>query len=138
MKEDERTAFRLLHDSTDEIYGLLGLNDPGLTRTHRCNLSLQLAANQRLHNVYLLKESFGYCGIARARHRRPIEKTSGPGRDAPDNVSPAARRTSTLVLPSQGEPDEPLIELFGCALMCMSYLYSKLPETGDIGAGTKP
>jgi hypothetical protein len=39
---------------------------------------------------------------------------------------------------SEEEPDKPFIELFSDAVMGMSYLYSKLPETGvssHIGTG---
>jgi hypothetical protein len=39
---------------------------------------------------------------------------------------------------SEEQPDNPFIELFSNAVMCMSYLYSKLPETGvspHIGTG---
>lgn len=51
------------------------------------------------------------------------------GRGAPEAVAPLALR-APAVTASEEEPVDPFIELFSNAVMCMSYLYSKLPETG--------
>src|SRR5665213_4343157 len=61
--------------------------------------------------------------------RRPIAKTSGSRRVAPEAASAVALRAPSVTA-SEEKPTDPFIELFGDALMCMSYLYSKLPETG--------
>jgi hypothetical protein len=61
--------------------------------------------------------------------RRPMANTSGSGRAAPEALSTLALRA-----PSERASEEvsmdPFKELFGDEVMCMSYLYSKLPETG--------
>src|SRR5580698_3857629 len=69
--------------------------------------------------------------------RRAIETTSGSRRAASsDAVSPVALRAPSTA--SEEEPDEPFVEDFTNEAMCMSYLYSKLSETGvppHIGTG---
>src|ERR1019366_3892268 len=70
--------------------------------------------------------------------RLAITTTSGSRRGgSPEAVSPVALPASS-VMASEEQPDNPFIELFSNAVMCMSYLYSKLPETGvspHIGTG---
>src|SRR5665647_2054251 len=44
-------------------------------------------------------------------------------------VSPVALRAPSATA-SEEEPNDPFIEDFSNEVMCMSYLYSKLPETG--------
>src|ERR1700683_3705243 len=70
--------------------------------------------------------------------RRAIETTSGSRSAASsDAVSPVALRAPSDTA-SEEEPDEPFVEDFTNEAMCMSYLYSKLSETGfppHIGTG---
>src|ERR1019366_514153 len=72
--------------------------------------------------------------------RRAIATPSGSRRAAPSEaVSPVALRASSATA-SEEEPNDPFIEDFSNELMCMSYLYSKLPERGvsphiDTGGG---
>src|SRR5450759_3463138 len=70
--------------------------------------------------------------------RLAIATTSGSRRAASSEaVSPVALRASSATA-SEEEPNDPFIEDFSNELMCMSYLYSKLPETGvspHIGTG---
>src|ERR1035437_4279567 len=70
--------------------------------------------------------------------RLAIATTSGSRRAASSEaVSPVALRASSATA-SEEEPNDPFIEDFSNELMCMSYLYSKLPETGvspPIGTG---
>src|ERR1019366_10752194 len=62
--------------------------------------------------------------------RLAIATTSGSRRAASSEaVSPVALRASSATA-SEEEPNDPFIEDFSNELMCMSYLYSKLPETG--------
>src|ERR1035441_5226533 len=72
--------------------------------------------------------------------RLAIATTSGSRRAASSEaVSPVALRASSATA-SEEEPNDPFIEDFSNELMCMSYLYSKLPETGvspHIGTGGK-
>src|SRR5664280_3111389 len=61
--------------------------------------------------------------------RLAIATTSGSRRAAASEaVSPAALRASSATA-SEEEPNDPFIEDFSNEVMCMSYLYSKLPET---------
>src|SRR5664280_8535 len=61
--------------------------------------------------------------------RLAIATTSGSRRAAASEaVSPAALRASSATA-SEEEPNDPFIEHFSNEVMCMSYLYSKLPET---------
>src|ERR1019366_9359693 len=70
--------------------------------------------------------------------RLAIATTSGSRRAASSEaVSPVALRASSAAA-SEEEPNDPFIEDFSNELRCMSYLYSKLPETGvspHIGTG---
>src|ERR1019366_4472170 len=70
--------------------------------------------------------------------RLAIATTSGSRRAAAsDAVSPVALRAPSATA-SEEEPNDPFIEDFSNEVMCMSYLYSKLPETGvspHIGTG---
>src|ERR1019366_1419278 len=70
--------------------------------------------------------------------RLAIATTSGSGRAASSEaVSPVALRAPSAAA-SEEEPDNPCIEDFSNEVMFMSYLYSKLPETGvspHIGTG---
>src|SRR5271168_4030593 len=72
--------------------------------------------------------------------RLAIATTSGSRRTASKVVSPAALRAPSAT-DSEQEPDNPFNEDFTNEVMCMSYLYSKLPETvvspliGTGGAG---
>src|SRR5216684_7670258 len=72
------------------------------------------------------------------RRRLAITTTSGSRRGgSSEPVSSVALRAPS-VTGSEEEPDKPFIELFSDAVMGMSYLYSKLPETGvssHIGTG---
>src|SRR5450756_726178 len=72
------------------------------------------------------------------RRRLAIATTSGSRRAASSEaVSPVALRAPSETA-SEEEPDNPFIEDFSNEVMCMSYLYSKLPETGvspHIGTG---
>src|SRR5665647_1951270 len=64
------------------------------------------------------------------RRRLAIATTSGSRRAASgEAVSPVALRAPSATV-SPEEPDNPFKEDFGNEVMCMSYLYSKLPETG--------
>src|ERR1700735_3789735 len=63
------------------------------------------------------------------RRRRPIAKTSGSGRCAPEALSTLALRSPSGRASEEASVD-PFKELFDDEVMCMSYLYSKLPETG--------
>lgn len=53
---DEKSAFRLLHVSTDEVYGSLSTNDPAFTETHRYEpnspYSASKAASDHLVRAY--------------------------------------------------------------------------------------
>src|SRR5271169_4698269 len=60
--------------------------------------------------------------------RLAIATTSGSRRTASKVVSPAALRAPSAT-DSEQEPDNPFNEDFTNEVMCMSYLYSKLPET---------
>src|SRR5580704_1493327 len=60
--------------------------------------------------------------------RLAIATTSGSRRTASKVVSPAALRAPSATA-SEQEPDNPFNEDFTNEVMCMSYLYSKLPET---------
>src|SRR5664279_5541497 len=61
--------------------------------------------------------------------RLAIATTSGSRRAAASEaVSPAALRASSATA-SEEEPNDTFIEDFSNEVMCMSYLYSKLPET---------
>src|SRR5450759_288514 len=63
--------------------------------------------------------------------------TSGSGRASCEAVSPVALRAPSATA-SEEEPDNPFVEDFRNTVMRMSYLYSKLPETGvspHIGTG---
>src|SRR5580704_245479 len=70
--------------------------------------------------------------------RLAIATTSGSGRAASSEaVSPVALRAPSAAA-SEEEPDNPCIEDFSNEGVFMSYLYSKLPETGvspHIGTG---
>src|ERR1700674_5961909 len=70
--------------------------------------------------------------------RLGIATTCGARRAAScDAISPVALRAPSATA-SQEEPDNPFVEDFSNEVMCMSYLYSKLPETGvspHIGTG---
>src|ERR1035437_3960049 len=70
--------------------------------------------------------------------RLAIATTSGSRRAAASEaVSPVALRAPSATA-SEEEPNDPFIEDFSNEVMCMSYLYSKLPETGvspHIGTG---
>src|ERR1019366_3114817 len=62
--------------------------------------------------------------------RLGIATTSGSRRAASgETISPGALRTSSATV-SPEEPANPSKEDFNNEVMCMSYLYSKLPETG--------
>src|SRR5664280_539660 len=64
------------------------------------------------------------------RRNAPNVTTSGSRRAASgETISPAALRAPSATL-SPEEPDNPSKEDFNNEVMCMSYLYSKLPETG--------
>src|SRR5450759_2038726 len=70
--------------------------------------------------------------------RLAIATTSGSRRAAAaEAVSPVALRAPSATA-SEEQPNDPFIEDFSNEVMCMSYLYSKLPETGvspHIGTG---
>src|ERR1700687_3660440 len=70
--------------------------------------------------------------------RLAIATTSGLRRaPSPEAVSPVALPAPSATA-SEEEPDNPFREDFSNEVMCMSYLYSKLPETGvspHIGTG---
>src|SRR5450759_1683210 len=70
--------------------------------------------------------------------RLAIATTSGSRRAAASEaVSPVALRAPSATA-SEEQPNDPFIEDFSNEFMCMSYLYSKLPETGvspHIGTG---
>src|SRR5450631_2450887 len=69
--------------------------------------------------------------------RLPIATTSGSRRASSEAVSPGALRAPSATA-SEEEPDNPFVEDFSNEVMRMSYLYSKLPETGvspHIGTG---
>src|SRR4249920_817105 len=70
--------------------------------------------------------------------RLAMATTSGAGRAASsETVSPVALRDPSVAVTAE-EPDNPFIEDFSNEVMFMSYLYSKLPETGvspHIGTG---
>ena len=59
--------------------------------------------------------------------KRPEGWSSSPPR-MPEGL-PVALRAPSETAPEE-EPDDPFIEDFSNEVMCMSYLYSKLPETG--------
>src|ERR1019366_9394875 len=62
--------------------------------------------------------------------RLAIATTSGSRRAASgETISPVALRAPSATV-SPEEPDNPSKEDFNNEVMCMSYLYSKLPETG--------
>src|SRR5664280_1268867 len=62
--------------------------------------------------------------------RLAIATTSGSRRGASgETVSPVALRAPSATA-SPEEPDNPFKEDLNNEVMCMSYLYSKLPETG--------
>src|SRR5215208_4833805 len=64
------------------------------------------------------------------RRRLAIATTSGSRRAASSEaISPVALRAPSETA-SEEEPDDPFIEGFNNEVMSMSYLYSKLPETG--------
>src|SRR5450830_14041 len=71
--------------------------------------------------------------------RLAIATTSGSRRSAASEaVSPVALRAPSATASEEEEPNDPFIEDFSNEVMCMSYLYSKLPETGvspHIGTG---
>src|ERR1039458_622693 len=62
--------------------------------------------------------------------RLAIATTSGSRRGASSEVVSEAARRPTGETASDEEPDNPFIEDFSNEVMCTSYLYSKLPETG--------
>src|SRR5450432_2374952 len=69
--------------------------------------------------------------------RLAIATTSGSRRASSEAVAEGARR-ATGETASEEEPDNPFVEDFSNEVMRMSYLYSKLPETGvspHIGTG---
>src|SRR5450432_1815822 len=69
--------------------------------------------------------------------RLAIATTSGSRRASSEAVSPVALRAPSAAA-SDEEPDNPFVEDFSNEVMVMSYLYSKLPETGvspHIGTG---
>src|SRR5450755_1470478 len=69
--------------------------------------------------------------------RLAIATTSGSRRASSEAVSPVALRAPSAAA-SEEEPDNPFVEDFSNEVMVMSYLYSKLPETGvspHIGTG---
>src|ERR1035437_6764642 len=70
--------------------------------------------------------------------RLAIATTSGSRRAAASEaVSPVALWAPSATA-SEEQPNDPFIEDFSNEVMCMSYLYSKLPETGvspHIGTG---
>src|SRR5450432_3679611 len=70
--------------------------------------------------------------------RLAIATTSGSRRaPSPEAISPVALPAPSATA-SEEEPDDPFIEDFSNEVMGMSYLYSKLPETGvspRIGTG---
>src|ERR1700674_4823827 len=70
--------------------------------------------------------------------RLAIATTSGSRHGAsPEAVSPVALRAPSATASGE-EPDNPFVEDFSNEVMSMSYLYSKLPETGvspHIGTG---
>ena len=67
--------------------------------------------------------------LAENWRRRPTAKTSGSRRAAPEALSTLALRAASERA-SEEESVDPFNELFGDEVMCKSYLYSKLPETG--------
>src|SRR5450830_1857126 len=71
--------------------------------------------------------------------RLAIATTSGSRRAAASEaVSPVALRAPSATASEEEKPNDPFIEDFSNEVMCMSYLYSKLPETGvspHIGTG---
>src|SRR5665647_1939691 len=75
------------------------------------------------------------------RRRLAIATTSGSRRAASgETVPPVALRAPSATV-SPEEPDIPFEEDLNNEVMCMSYLYSKLPETGVpllIGTGGTP
>src|SRR5450830_1402826 len=77
---------------------------------------------------------------ASASNRRlSLATTSGSRRAAASEaVSPVALRAPSATASEEEEPNDPFIEDFSNEVMCMSYLYSKLRETGvspHIGTG---
>src|SRR5450631_2695328 len=69
--------------------------------------------------------------------RLAIATTSGSRRASSEAASPVALRAPSAAA-SDEEPDNPFVEDFSNEVMVMSYLYSKLPETGvspHIGTG---
>src|SRR5450432_170908 len=74
--------------------------------------------------------------------RLAIATTSGSRRASSEAVAEGARR-ATGETASEEEPDNPFVEDFSNEVMRMSYLYSKLPETGvsphiGTGGGAQP
>src|SRR5271170_3273723 len=73
--------------------------------------------------------------------RLAIATTSGSRRaPSPEAISPVALPAPSATA-SEEEPDNPFREDFSNEVMFMSYLYSKLPETGvspHIGTGGSP
>src|ERR1019366_4001508 len=69
--------------------------------------------------------------------RLAIATTSGSRRASSEAVSPVALRAPSAMA-SEEEPNNPFVEDFSNEVMRISYLYSKLPETGvspHIGTG---
>src|SRR5882724_11090029 len=97
-------------------------NAPSLPAALHCSAS---ASNRR----FSLPENL---------RRLAIATTSGSRREAScEAVSPVALRAPSETA-SEQEPDDPFAEDFSNEVMCMSYLYSKLSETGvphHIGTG---
>ena len=71
--------------------------------------------------------------------RLAIATTSGSRRGAScEATSPVALRAPSATASREEEADNPFVEDFSNEVMVMSYLYSKLPETGvspHIGTG---
>src|ERR1039457_844975 len=70
--------------------------------------------------------------------RLAIATTSGSRRAAASDAVAEGARKATGETASEEQPNDPFIEDFSNEVMCMSYLYSKLPETGvspHIGTG---
>jgi hypothetical protein len=88
-------------------------------RTERTGLlaTLGLGSNRRL-------------SLPENRRRLAIATTSGSRRAASSEASSPVALRAPSETASEHEPDDPFIEDFSNEAMCMSYLYSKLPETG--------
>ena len=61
MGDEEKTNFRFLHVSTDEVYGSLELNDPAFTETHRYKPNSPYSASKAAsdHLVHAYYKTYG-------------------------------------------------------------------------------